>query len=80
MSSAAASLTRPLRVVLIGYGPVGARFVEELLPTVAAGRAELTVVGADVLQQCAQLAAQEGVDARRAHRHRPVGIGDRALV
>lgn len=39
--------TRPLRVVLIGYGPVGARFLEELLPTVAAGRAELTVVGAE---------------------------------
>ncbi|MFF1573164.1 FAD-dependent oxidoreductase [Leifsonia sp. NPDC058292] len=39
--------TRPLRVVLIGYGPVGARFVEELSPAVAAGRVELTVVGAE---------------------------------
>jgi assimilatory nitrate reductase electron transfer subunit len=38
---------RPLRVVLIGYGPVGARFVEEFAPTVAAGLAELTVVGAE---------------------------------
>lgn len=38
---------RPLRVVLIGYGPVGARFVEELLPAVAAGDVELTVVGAE---------------------------------
>jgi assimilatory nitrate reductase electron transfer subunit len=38
---------RPLRVVVIGYGPVGARFVEELLPAVAAGDARLTVVGAE---------------------------------
>lgn len=36
-----------MRVVLIGYGPVGARFVEELLPAVAAGSVELTVVGAE---------------------------------
>ena len=38
---------RPLRVVLVGYGPVGARFVEELLPAVASGDAVLTVVGAE---------------------------------
>lgn len=38
---------RPLRVVLIGYGPVGARLVEELLPAVDAGDIELTVVGAE---------------------------------
>lgn len=38
---------RPLRVVLVGYGPVGARFVEEFAPAVAAGAAELTVVGAE---------------------------------
>ena len=38
---------RPVRVVLIGYGPVGARFVEELLPSVAAGHMELSVVGAE---------------------------------
>ncbi|MDR6611168.1 FAD-dependent oxidoreductase [Leifsonia sp. 1010] len=38
---------RPLRVVLVGYGPVGARFVEELLPSVAGGDATLTVVGAE---------------------------------
>jgi len=36
-----------MRVVLIGYGPVGARFVEELLPAVEAGGVELTVVGAE---------------------------------
>ena len=42
-----APLPRPLRILLMGYGPVGARFVEELLPTVAAGLAELTVVGAE---------------------------------
>lgn len=37
----------PERVVLVGYGLVGARFVEELLPAVRAGAIELTVVGAE---------------------------------
>ncbi|NEM90687.1 FAD-dependent oxidoreductase [Galbitalea soli] len=36
-----------MRIVLIGYGPVGARFVEEVLPLVREGRARLTVVGAE---------------------------------
>ncbi|HXH35302.1 MAG TPA: FAD-dependent oxidoreductase [Plantibacter sp.] len=36
---------RPLRVVLIGFGPVGARFAEELAPGVASGDVSLTVVG-----------------------------------
>ncbi len=35
------------RVVLVGFGPVGARFVEELLPAVRAGLVQLTVVGAE---------------------------------
>ena len=37
----------PLRIVLVGFGPVGARFAEELLPAVASGEATLTVVGAE---------------------------------
>ncbi|WP_370626870.1 NAD(P)/FAD-dependent oxidoreductase [Cryobacterium sp. PAMC25264] len=37
----------PERVVVVGYGPVGARFVDEILPLVEAGLAELTVVGAE---------------------------------
>ncbi|WP_350349653.1 FAD-dependent oxidoreductase [Agromyces sp. G08B096] len=37
----------PLRVVLVGYGPVGSRFAEELAPAVASGRISLTVVGAE---------------------------------
>ena len=37
----------PTRIVLVGYGPVGARLVEELLPVVRAGLATLTVVGAE---------------------------------
>lgn len=37
----------PERVVLVGYGPVGARFIEELLPVVRAGLVQLTVVGAE---------------------------------
>jgi assimilatory nitrate reductase electron transfer subunit len=37
----------PERVVLVGFGPVGARFAEELLPLVRSGAAALTVVGAE---------------------------------
>ncbi|QTX04477.1 FAD-dependent oxidoreductase [Agromyces archimandritae] len=38
---------RPFRIVLVGYGPVGARFAEELLPGLRNGRIALTVVGAE---------------------------------
>ncbi|GAA1515597.1 assimilatory nitrate reductase electron transfer subunit [Agromyces terreus] len=39
----------PLHVVLVGYGPVGARFVEEILPGVRTGAVALTVLaGEDV--------------------------------
>jgi assimilatory nitrate reductase electron transfer subunit len=41
-------MSRPTRIVLIGYGPVGARFVEALVPSVRAGVIELTVVGAEI--------------------------------
>ena len=41
------SASMPERVVLVGYGPVGARFAEELLPAVRSGRVALTVVGAE---------------------------------
>jgi len=34
-------------IVLVGYGPVGARFVEDLLPAVRAGAVSLTVIGAE---------------------------------
>ena len=37
----------PERIVLVGYGPVGARCVEELLPLVRQGAATLTVIGAE---------------------------------
>lgn len=40
-------MTGALRVVLVGYGPVGARFVEELLPSVGDGRLVITVIGAE---------------------------------
>jgi assimilatory nitrate reductase electron transfer subunit len=46
-STAARSTAAPTRVVLIGYGPVGARFVEELLPSVRLGHVALTVIGAE---------------------------------
>ncbi|WP_102159718.1 FAD-dependent oxidoreductase [Zhihengliuella halotolerans] len=35
------------RIVVIGFGPVSARLVEDLLPTLAAGEIELTVLGAE---------------------------------
>ena len=37
----------PTRIVVIGYGPVGARFVEECLPAVRSGAVSLTVLGAE---------------------------------
>ncbi|MDQ0892638.1 FAD-dependent oxidoreductase [Agromyces ramosus] len=37
----------PFRVVLVGFGPVGARLVEELLPAVRSGEIGLTVVGVE---------------------------------
>lgn len=43
-------MTVALRVVLIGLGPVGVRFAEELLPEVASGRVALTVIGAETEQ------------------------------
>ena len=36
-----------LRVVLIGFGPVGARLAEDLLPAVRTGAIDLTVVGVE---------------------------------
>ncbi|MGC5223339.1 FAD-dependent oxidoreductase [Micromonospora sp. DT81.3] len=41
-------MTQPLRVLVVGYGPVGARFVENVLPSVRSGAIQLTVVGAEV--------------------------------
>ncbi|GAA1245064.1 assimilatory nitrate reductase electron transfer subunit [Microbacterium phyllosphaerae] len=37
----------PERIVVIGAGPVGIRFAEELLPLVSDGRATVTVLGAE---------------------------------
>lgn len=39
-----------MKVVLVGYGPVGARFVEELLPAVQCGAIELTVVAGEDIE------------------------------
>ena len=38
------------RILLVGYGPVGARFVEELLPAVRAGTVALTVVAGEDIE------------------------------
>ncbi|UYO98634.1 FAD-dependent oxidoreductase [Microbacterium sp. M28] len=37
----------PLRIVVIGFGPVGARLCEDLLPAVRDGAVALTVIGAE---------------------------------
>ena len=42
---AAETAVQPSRVVVVGFGPVAARFVDELRPAAAAGAIELTVVG-----------------------------------
>jgi len=39
----------PERIVVIGYGPVGARFVDELEPALRAGLVEVTVIGAEAV-------------------------------
>ncbi|WP_369046964.1 FAD-dependent oxidoreductase [Sinomonas sp. P10A9] len=36
---------RPPRIVVVGFGPVAARFVDEMLPAATAGAVEVTVVG-----------------------------------
>ncbi|MGO2150198.1 MAG: FAD-dependent oxidoreductase [Microbacterium gubbeenense] len=36
-----------MRVVLVGFGPVGVRFAEELLPAIDEGSLSLTVIGAE---------------------------------
>lgn len=43
-------MSAALRIVLVGYGPVGARFVEELLPSVASGAVALTVVAGEAVE------------------------------
>ncbi|WP_448005002.1 FAD-dependent oxidoreductase [Agromyces bauzanensis] len=40
-------MSAALRIVLVGNGPVGARFVEELLPSVRSGAVTLTVVAGE---------------------------------
>ncbi|WP_221584155.1 FAD-dependent oxidoreductase [Microbacterium sp. G2-8] len=35
------------RIVLLGFGPVGVRFAEEILPAVERGQVDLTIVGAE---------------------------------
>ncbi len=47
MTRASGSGRQAVRVVVLGFGPVAARLVEELLPQVIAGGIQLTVVGAE---------------------------------
>jgi assimilatory nitrate reductase electron transfer subunit len=39
-----------MRVIVVGYGPVGARLVDELLPSVRSGAIDLTVIGAETAE------------------------------
>lgn len=71
-------MNEPQRVVLIGYGPVGARFVDELLPAVAEGLVDLTVVGGETVEAYNRVLVAEyavggtGLDAML--------VGDRAAA
>ncbi|AWB95771.1 NAD(P)/FAD-dependent oxidoreductase [Agromyces badenianii] len=67
-----------LRVVLIGYGPVGARFVEELLPAAEHGSIALTVVaGEDVEAYNRVLVAEYAVGNTELD---AMFVGDRAAA
>lgn len=44
---AAERVAAPLRVVVVGFGPVAARFIDVLEPSLASGAVQLTVVGAE---------------------------------
>ncbi|MFD1212198.1 FAD-dependent oxidoreductase [Arthrobacter sp. GCM10027362] len=39
----------PERIAVVGFGPVAARFIDELLPTVRSGHIQLTVIGAEAV-------------------------------
>ncbi|ROS25366.1 assimilatory nitrate reductase (NADH) beta subunit [Rathayibacter sp. PhB127] len=71
-------IAAPERVVLLGYGPVGARFVEELLPAVRAGSVALTVVGAEPADAYNRVLLAEYA-VGRATRER-LDLGDRATA
>jgi assimilatory nitrate reductase electron transfer subunit len=43
-------MSAALRIVLVGYGPVGARFVEDMLPAVREGSVALTVVAGEHIE------------------------------
>ncbi|GAA3707865.1 FAD-dependent oxidoreductase [Zhihengliuella alba] len=47
LGAGAPDADRPERVVVVGFGPVAARLVEDLLPAVAAGTLAVTVLGAE---------------------------------
>jgi len=68
----------PERVVLLGYGPVGARFVEELLPAVRAGSVALTVVGAEPEDAYNRVLLAEYAVGRAARDR--LDLGDRATA
>ena len=68
-----------LRVVLVGYGPVGARFVEELLPAVLSGSIELTVVaGEDVEAYNRVLVAEYAVGNSEIGKYERAKIAERS--
>lgn len=66
------------RVVLVGYGPVGARFVEGLLPAVRSGAIALTVIGAETEDAYNRVLLAEYA-VGRADRER-LDLGDRGVA
>ena len=63
-----------------GSRPPGASARDLVHERAERGPDRVAVARAEVLQQRAQLAAQEGVDARRADRHRPIRVDRRPVV
>ncbi|MEV7692039.1 FAD-dependent oxidoreductase [Microbacterium sp. NPDC089189] len=72
-----------IRVVVVGYGPVGARFVEGMLPAVRAGQAQVTVVGAEaddaynrvlIAEYAVGRAARDRLDIADAEGWRAAGV------
>ena len=71
------------RVVVVGFGPVAARFMEELLPAVRSGLVQLTVVGAEaadaynrvlVAEYAVGVAERESLEMTDAAEAREAGV------
>lgn len=70
----------PEHIVVIGFGPVGARFVDELEPALTAGHATLTVVGAETGDPYNRVLVAEHAVGHIAAQAMSLGGSDRAVA